>query len=146
MMFGMISPAGTGPLVRLHNEVKTTVYKEILKKHVLNLRTAINQPAVFMQDNTPCHTAKFVKTFLSDEDVTVMEWPAQSPDINPIENVWKLLNERAKEKNPRNIAKLWTNLKGEWEKIFISDCKTLICSCSKRCQAIIESKGLHIKY
>ena len=76
-------------------------YKEILKKYVVpNLRTAINQPAVFMQDNASCHT---VKSFLSEEDVTVMEWPAQSADINPIENVWKLLNERANEKNPRNI-------------------------------------------
>ena len=52
-----------------------------------------------MQDNAPCHTAKSVKTFLFEEDVTAMEWPAQSPDMNPIENVWKLLNERAKEKN-----------------------------------------------
>ena len=75
-----------------------------MKKHVVpNLRTAINQPAVYMQNNAPCHTAKSVKTFLSEEDVTVMEWPAQSPDLNPTENVWKLLNERAKEKNPRNI-------------------------------------------
>ncbi len=70
-----------------------------------NLRTAINQPSVFMQDNAPCHTAKSVKTFPSEEDATVMEWPAQSPDINPIENVWKLLNEKVKEKNPRNFEK-----------------------------------------
>ena len=35
-----------------------------------------------------------------------MEWPDQSPDMNPIENVWKLLNERAKEKNPRNVKEL----------------------------------------
>ena len=59
-----------------------------------------------MQDNALCHTAKSVKTFLSEEDVTVMKWPAQSPDMNPI--VWKLLNERAKEENPRNIKELWT--------------------------------------
>ena len=59
-----------------------------------------------MQDNTPCHTAKSAKTFLSKEDVTVMEWPAQNPDMNPIKNVWKLLNERDKEKNPRNIEEL----------------------------------------
>ena len=79
----------------------------MLKKRIVpNLRTAINQPGVFMQDNTPCHTAKFVKTFLSEEGVTVIERPAQSPDMNPIENFWKLLNEIAKEKNPRNVEKL----------------------------------------
>ena len=50
------------------------------------------------------------KTFLSEEDVTVMEWPSQSPDMNPFEDVCKLLNERAKENNPRNIKELWTNL------------------------------------
>ena len=61
MVFGIISVAGTGPLVRLRGKINTTVYKEILKKHVVpNLRTAINQPAVFMQDNTLCHTAKSV--------------------------------------------------------------------------------------
>ena len=75
-----------------------------------------------------------------------MEWLALNSDMNPIENVWKLLNERAKTKNPRNIKELWTNLKGEWDKISIDECKTLIHSCSKRCQANTESKDLHIKY
>ena len=84
-----------------------------MKKHVPNLRTANNQPAVFKQDNALCHTAKSVKTFLSEEDVTVMEWPAQTPDMNPIQNVWKLPKERAKKQNSRNVKELWTNLKGE---------------------------------
>ena len=75
-----------------------------------------------------------------------MEWPVQNPDMNPIENIWKLLNERAKEKNPRNVEELWTNLKGEWEKISADECKTLIRWYSKRCPAVIESKDLHIKY
>ena len=109
MVFGMISVAVTGSLVRLLGKINAVVYKEILKKHVVpNLSTAVYKPAVFMQDNTLCHTAKSVKTFLS-----VMEWCAQCPDMNPIENVWKLLNERPKEKNPRNFEELWTNLKGE---------------------------------
>ena len=51
-------------LVRLHGKINTTVLKEILKKHVPNLRTAINQPVVFIQDNTPCHIVKSVKAFL----------------------------------------------------------------------------------
>ena len=139
----MISVVGTGILVKLHGKINATIYKEILKKHVPNLRTAINQPAIFMQDNTPCLTAKSV---LSEEDVTVMEWPAQSPDLNPIENVWKLLNERPKENNPRNVEELWANLKGELDKISVEECKILIRSWTKRCQAVIKSKGLHIKY
>ena len=79
-----------------------------------------------MQDNAPCQTVKSVKIFLSEEDVTVMEWSAQKQDMNPIKNVLKLLNERAKEKNPRNIEELWNNLKWEWEKISVDECKTLI--------------------
>ena len=107
MVFSIISAAGTGPLVWLHGKINVTVYKKILKKHVVpNLRTAINQPAVFIQDNILCHKVKSFKTFLSEEDVTVIEWLAQSQDVNPIENVWKLVNKRAKEKNPRNIEEL----------------------------------------
>ena len=55
----------------------------------------------------------------------------------PIENVWKLLNERAKEKNQRYVEELLTNLKGERQKISVDECKTLIRSSSKRCQAIV---------
>ena len=58
--------------------------------------------------------------------------------MNAIQNVWKLLNERAKENIPRNVEELWTNLKGEWEKMSVDECKTLIRLCHKRCQAVIE--------
>ena len=51
-----------------------------------------------MQDNALCHTVKSVKTFLSEEYITIIEWPAQSPHMNPIENVWKLLNERPRKR------------------------------------------------
>ena len=92
-----------------------------------------------MQDNAQRGTANLLRFFFPEKDVTAMEWPVQSRDINPIENVWKLLNERAKEKNPRNVEELTTKLKREWEKIFADKCKTLIRSCSKRSQTVIES-------
>ena len=131
MVFGIISAAGTWRLVKLHSKINTTLYKEILKKLVVpHLRTAINQPTVFKQENTPCHTMTYVKTSLSEENVTVMEWPAQKS--------WRVWNEWAKEINPKNLKELWTNLKGEWEKISVDEYKTLIYSASKRCQAVIK--------
>ena len=63
MVIGIISVAGTGPLVKLHVTIEATVYKEILKKTCC---TAINQPAVFMQNNTVLHN----KVFLSEKDIT----------------------------------------------------------------------------
>ena len=78
--------AGTGPLVRLHGKINT-VYKDILKKLVPNLRTENNQPVVFKRDNAPYHTAESVNTFLSEVNVIVMECPAQSPDMNHIEKI-----------------------------------------------------------
>ena len=107
LVFGMISTTGPGPLVRLHGRINASVYKELLKQNVLSTsKTFVNQPAVFMQDNAPFHTAKSIKSFFAKENMTVMDWPSQSPDLNPIENVWKLLNERSKKRNPSNINEL----------------------------------------
>ena len=111
MVFGMISAAGPGPLVRLHGRINAAVYKEMLRQHVLpTLRFAADQPAIFIQSNAPCHTAKSIMTSFNEENLTVMDWPAQSPDMNAIENVWKLLNERSKNRNPSNVDELWTYL------------------------------------
>ena len=83
-------------------------------------------------------TAKYVKKFLSKNDV--MEWPAQSPGMDPIENVWKLLNEKPQENNPINVEELWTNLKEEWEKISIEECKTWFPRVTKDLKLLLKVK------
>ena len=75
-----------------------------------------------------------------------MDWPAQSPDMNPIENVWKLLKERSKKRNSRNIDEFWTWLKDKWQKISVDECTALINSCSRRCRAVIDNNDVHTKY
>ena len=88
MIWGMISGDGVGPLVRLQGKVNAGVYKQHVKDHVLLvLRNSTKQPPIFMQDNAPCHKAMVIMNVLKAENVTVMDWPPQSPDLNPIENV-----------------------------------------------------------
>ncbi|KAI5086608.1 hypothetical protein C0J45_23324, partial [Silurus meridionalis] len=88
MVWGMFSAAGVGPFIELHGRVNANVYQNLLQQHMVpSLSLSPNQPAVFMQDNAPCHTAKQVKQFLETENIEIMTWPAQSPDLNPIENL-----------------------------------------------------------
>ena len=99
-----------------------------------------------MQDNAPCHKAKVVMSYFREQDFEIMDWPPQSPDLNPIENLWKTLGVKVMERNPTNTEDLWVKLQEEWSKISIVDCQELIRSRSRRCAAVIESKGSFTKY
>ena len=99
-----------------------------------------------MQDNVSYHKAKTMLSFLEVEGIAVMKWPPQSTDMNPIENVWKIMGEKAQNRNPQNINDLWGFLKEEWESITTTICKKLIGLCSQRCNKIILCKGKFTKY
>jgi len=74
----------------------------------------------FQQDNAPIHTAKDTKDWMSQKQVKVLsKWPAQSPDLNPIENLWGELQRRVRKRNlrPANKHELYVALKEEWETI-----------------------------
>ena len=78
-----------------------------------------------------------------------MKWPAQSPDINPIEHLWCVLKRRlAKYENPLpgGVEELWDHCQVEWEKIPKEVCQNLIESVPRWVQAIIEAKGGYTKY
>ena len=147
MVWRMISGDGVGTLVRLQGKINAEVYKQLVKDHVLPvLRNSTKQPSIFMQENAPCHKAMVVMNFLMAENVTVMDWPPQITDLNSIENVWKTLGEGSKARNPKTTGQLWNALQEEWNKITRQDINKLISSSSRRCQSVIEAKGLHTKY
>ena len=110
MVWGMISGDGVDPLVRLQRKVNARVYIQLVKDHVKPvLRNSTKQPSIFMPDNAPCHKAMVVINLLKAENATVMDRPPQSPDLNPIENVWKTI-ERSKARHSKTTGQLWNAL------------------------------------
>ena len=147
MVFRMFSSQGTTPLVRFQTRVNAQIYKNIVQDHLVPIiQNSGFDRATFMQENAPCHKAKVVMSYFSEQDFEIMDWPPQSPDLNPIENLWKTLGVKVMERNPTNTEDLWVKLLEEWSKISIDVCQELIRSCSRRCAAVIESKGSFTKY
>ena len=109
---------GRTPLVRINGTLKQEKYKEIIENYVLPIGTAHygnKSNFVFIQDNCGPHKAKSVKAYLDANNVTVMKWPAQSPDLNPIENACAVLKKRLRERPeyPRNADHLFQILQEE---------------------------------
>ena len=60
----------------------------------------------FQQDSAPCYKAKSVTNWLQTKNVTVQKWPGNSPDLNPIENLWTLIKKKVSTLNPTTLDEL----------------------------------------
>lgn len=135
-------------LVRVHGIMKKENYVEILrdnmKKSALSL--GLGRRWVFQQDNDPKHTSKLVQKFLKDTKTNVLEWPAQSPDLNPIENLWRVLKVNVHARKPCNLDQLEQFAMEEWAKIPQETCANLVKNYSKRLLSVVAQKGHTIDY
>ena len=70
------------------------MYTDILESHLLpNMNIFYGNDWILQQDNDPKHTARHSKGWFQDTNVTVLQWPSYSPDLNPIESVWGMMME-----------------------------------------------------
>ena len=89
---------------------------------------------------------RYQKEWLQDNSVNVLERPSQSPDLNPIEHLWRDLNIAVHPRFPSNLMELERCCKEEWAELPIDRCAKIVASYSKRLEAVIAAKSASTKY
>jgi transposase len=103
---------------------------------------------IFQQDLAPCHTSKRVAKYMTDNQITTLQWPGNSPDLNPIENLWAIIKARLRNRDCTQNVKLIESIIDIWfHDAEIKDmCQRIVFSMPGRVALTIAAKGGHIKY
>jgi len=102
---------------------------------------------IFQHDNDPKHTAKRVKAFIQDSGINLLPyWPAQSPDLNPIENLLSILDHNVRDRRPQSKAELFQVLQDGWNALDRDLLRRLVDSMPRRIQAVLDNDGWPTKY
>lgn len=135
-----IVPGGSLTAVRYVNE--------ILQDFVVPYAPFVGDNFLLMHDNATPHTARVTQQYLDEVNIPVMEWPAVSPDANPIEHVWDMLGRRIRSRVPAPLTlnELRQALLEEWELIPQEDITHLILGMPRRMRAIVNARGGNTRY
>ena len=148
MVWGCFSAFGRGSLYFLPagETINAKKYIDILKNKLPHTMQ-IHNVTCFQHDGAPAHTAKIVKKWFSDNHIDVLDWPGNSPDLNPIENLWELMKRRLAKRCPKNMQDVRYWLTRIWcQELSKELCKKLVTSMQKRIKDVLRRKGQQTKY
>lgn len=145
MVWGCFVKNRLGPLVVLEGRITGQVYKKLLEDYLVPFIEGLDDETtyVFQDDNAPVHRANSVLVWKEENLIHSLPWPAQSPDLNPIEHLWDHLGRKLHEHKPipKNKRELVLALEDEWSKIDESVLENLVNSMPRRVIAVIGSEG-----
>ena len=151
MMWGCMAWHGVGYACKIDGRMDADLYTQILEDELqasIEYSDKSHQDIIFQQDGDPKHHSGKATKWFKDHNITVLAWPAQSPDMNPIEHLWDHLKKKLKEYDhpPGGVLELWERAEKEWEKITPEVCQNLIQSMPRRVAAVVKAKGSYTKY
>lgn len=137
----------------LFDEILTAkLYTKILTKVLLPATNKAfdKKQWVYFHDNDPKHTAKHTQSFLEHnvpDFVRKGAWPANSPDLNPVENLWATIGQEVSFRDPQNINDLKSEIRKAFKKVVTKETlNKLVCSMPQRLKAVIKARGGHTQY
>jgi hypothetical protein len=150
MVWGCVGRHGMGELVVLEENVTAAAYIRTLEQHLFtSVENIFGDPQhhiIFQHDNAPAHTARATQQWLEQHEVQTIQWPAQSPDLNIIENLWDTLTRAVTKARPATRVELIQTLHRAWNSITPEHVGRLYDSLPRRVRGVIRSRGYPTKY
>ena len=150
MYWGCMTYHGVGPITPIQGTMDANKYIPIIKDKVVPEmnETFPDGDGTFQQDLAPCHRAKKVQRVFRNNGVVVLDWPGNSPDLNPMENLWAIIKQKKQKEDCSNLEKMNQVVLNIWfdDPALTNICKNLVDSMPQRIQQVIANEGGHIRY
>ena len=146
MVWGAIHHGGRSELVVVDGAMNRHRYIQILRNQMLPWATGVfGRNFVYVQDNAPPHTAHDTAAFMDQQNVEVMDWPARSPDMNPIEHVWDEMSVWIRDMDA-TVVELNNAVRQAWAAVRPGRVRTLVESMPLRVRALLVARGGYTRY
>lgn len=148
LVWGGIMNGQKTRLIVIQGNINAQSYiRDVLQPEVVPFINRNGPNISLMHDNARPHTAAVTRRFLANNNVNVLDWPANSPDLNPIEHIWDELGRRARQNHVINTVRdLSAALQVEWNNLAANDVQRYVDSMRQRVLTCIGQRGGHMRY
>jgi len=139
---------GTAFLTKVNEHLNGAGYINILETSAIPSAHLLGFGDNFwiQDDGAPCHRSRHVAEWKAENNLRCLSWPQQSPDLNPIENVWRDVKLGPKQLRPQNLQEPEDNVCNIWNNFPIRKCHSYIRSMPRRVQAVVDAREWYTKY
>ena len=150
MVWECMGQNGVGIFVEIEGWMDAEQYVSILEDKLLPRmeNSGLSKKSIiFQQDNNPKYFFKRAQNWFKSQDIRLLDRPAQSSDLSPVEHLWKHLRKRPNhyERPAKGVQKLWERIEAEQGKIEVEECQKLLESMPRRLEVVIQAKEGHSK-